>query len=83
MDESFLEVEGGSRRGKERRVRYPVFGILERESLVKVEIVKERFLKFPMRSRESFVYYLKELEFRYNFRANLDEMLSNVVGGIK
>jgi hypothetical protein len=26
---------------------------------------------------------LKELEFRYNFRANLDEMLYNVLGGIK
>jgi hypothetical protein len=24
-----------------------------------------------------------ELEFRYNFRANLDEILSNVLGGIK
>ena len=23
--------------------------------------------------------YLKELEFRYNFKANLDEMLSNVL----
>jgi hypothetical protein len=34
-------------------------------------------------SREYFVYYLKELEFRYNLRANLDEMLYNVVGGIK
>jgi len=29
------------------------------------------------------VYYLKELEFRYNFRANLDEMLYNVLGRIK
>jgi hypothetical protein len=29
------------------------------------------------------VYYLKELEFRYNFRANFDEMLYNVLGGIK
>jgi len=26
---------------------------------------------------------LKELEFRYNFMANLDEMLYNVLGGIK
>jgi hypothetical protein len=34
-------------------------------------------------SREYFVYYLKELKFRYNFRANLDEMLDNVLGGIK
>jgi hypothetical protein len=44
---------------------------------------KERLLKFPMGSGGYFVYYLKELEFRYNFRANLDEMLSNVLGGMK
>jgi transposase len=44
---------------------------------------KERRLKFPVVSREYFVYYLKELEFRYNFRTNLDEMLNNVPGGIK
>jgi len=35
---------------------------------------RKRFLKFPAVSREYFVYYLKELEFRYNFRVNLDEM---------
>jgi transposase len=44
---------------------------------------KERLLKFHGVSRENFVYYLKEVEFRYNFRANLDEMLYNVLGGIK
>jgi transposase len=44
---------------------------------------KERLLKFHGVSREYFVYYLRELEFRYNFRANLDEMLYNVLGGIK
>jgi len=44
---------------------------------------KERLLKFHGVSREYFVYYLKELEFRYNFRVNLDEMLYNVLGGIK
>jgi transposase len=44
---------------------------------------KERLLKFHGVSREYFVYYLKELEFRYNFRANLDEMLYNILGGIK
>jgi len=44
---------------------------------------KGGLLKFPVVSREYFVYYLKELEFRYNFRANLDEMLYNVLGGIK
>jgi len=44
---------------------------------------KERLLKSHRISREYFVFYLKELEFEYNFRANLDEMLSNVFGGIK
>jgi transposase len=44
---------------------------------------KVRLLKFNGVSREYFVYYLKELEFRYNFRANLDEMLYNVLGRIK
>jgi len=32
---------------------------------------------------EKFLSYLKELEFRYNFRAKLDEMLYNVLGEIK
>jgi hypothetical protein len=45
--------------------------------------VKEGLLKFPVVSREYLVYYLKELEFRYNFKANLDEMLYNALGGIK
>jgi transposase len=44
---------------------------------------KGRLLKFHGVSREYFVYYLKELEFRYNFRANLDKMLYNILGGIK
>lgn len=44
---------------------------------------KERLLKFPVVSREYFVYYLKEFEFRYNFRTNLDEMLYDALGGIK
>ena len=43
---------------------------------------KERLLKFNGVSREYFVYYLKKLEFRYNFRANLDEMLYDALGGI-
>jgi len=34
-------------------------------------------------SREYFAYYLKELEFRYNFRANLNGMLYNVLARIK
>jgi transposase len=41
---------------------------------------REGVLKFKGVSREYFVYYLKELEFWYNFRAKLDEMLYNVLG---
>jgi hypothetical protein len=32
---------------------------------------KERLLKFHGVSKDNFVYYLKELEFRYNFRENI------------
>jgi transposase len=32
-------------------------------------------------SRENFVYYLKELGFRYNNREKLDEMLYKVLSG--
>jgi transposase len=149
MDESYFGGKRKVKRGRGAKVKIPVFGILEREGKVKVEIVKdvtaetllmetikkvkrgsiiytdkfkaydglvmygfkheridksikfsngkvyingiegfwsyakERLLKFHGVSREYFVYYLKELEFRYNFRANLDEMLYNVLGGIK
>ena len=44
---------------------------------------KERLLKFHTVGRENFVYYLKELEFRYNNRENLDEMVYLCLGGIK
>jgi transposase len=149
MDESYFGGKRKVKRGRGAKGKIPVFGILEREGKVKVEIVKdvtaetrlmetikkvkrgsiiytdkfkaydglvmygfkheridksikfsngkvyingiegfwsyakERLLKFPVVSREYFVYYLKELEFRYNFRANLDEMLYNVLGEIK
>jgi len=149
MDESYFGGRRKVKRGRGAKGKIPVFGILEREGRVKVEIVKdvtaetllretikkvkrgsiiytdkfkaydglviygfkheridksikfsngkvyingiegfwsyakERLLKFHGVSREYFVYYLKELEFRYNFRANLDEMLYNVLGGIK
>jgi transposase len=149
MDESYFGGRRKVKRGRGAKGKIPVFGILEREGKVKVEIVKDvtaetrlmetikkvkrgsiiytdkfkaydglvmygfkheridksikfsngkvyingiegfwsyakgGLLKFPVVSREYFVYYLKELEFRYNFRANLDEMLYNVLGGIK
>jgi transposase-like protein len=43
---------------------------------------KERLLKFHGVRRENFVYYIKELEFRYNNRDNLEEVLYKVLGGI-
>jgi transposase len=42
---------------------------------------KERLLRFHGVSRENFAYYLKELEFRYNNREKLDEMLYKVLSG--
>jgi len=44
---------------------------------------KERLLKFHGVSRENFVYYLKELEFRYNYRDNIEDNLYFCLGGIK
>lgn len=43
---------------------------------------KERVLMFHGVRRENFVYYIKELEFRYNNRDNLEEVLYKVLGGI-
>jgi transposase len=43
---------------------------------------KERLLKFHGVRMENFVYYIKELEFRYNNRDNLEEVLYKVLGGI-
>jgi len=40
---------------------------------VYISYAKERLLKFHRVSRENFMYYLKELEFRYSNRENLDE----------
>jgi transposase len=148
MDESYF---GGKRKGNTGRGaknKIPVFGIIERNGKVKVEIVKdvsaetllrettkkvkrgsliytdkfrsydslvmygfkheridksvkfangkvyingiegfwsyakERLLKFHGVSRENFVYYLKELEFRYNYRDNIEDSLYVCLGGI-
>jgi transposase len=43
---------------------------------------KERLLKFHGVSKDNFIYYLKELEFRYNFRDNIDDNLYKCLGGI-
>jgi transposase len=47
------------------------------------EIKEKKKQKFHGISREYFVYYLKEFYFSYNFRANLDGMLYNVLARIK
>jgi hypothetical protein len=41
---------------------------------------KERILKFHDFERENFLYYIKELVFRYNNRNNLEEVLYKVLG---
>jgi hypothetical protein len=44
---------------------------------------KERLLKFHGVSGENFVYYLKELEFRYNHRDNIEDNLYVCLSRIK
>jgi len=44
---------------------------------------KERLIKFYGVSKENFVYYLKELDFRYNYRPNIEDNLYVCLGGIK
>jgi len=39
-------------------------------------------LKFNSLNKDNFIYYLKEIEFRYNFRDNIDENLYNCSGGL-
>jgi len=43
---------------------------------------KEKLLKFYGVSKDNFIYYLKELEFRYNFMDNVDDSLYKCLGGI-
>ena len=45
--------------------------------------VKERLLKFHGVRKENFKNYIKELEFRYNNRENLDEKVYVCLSGIK
>ena len=44
--------------------------------------VKERLLKFHGVSKDNFIYYLKEHEFRNNFKDNIDDSLCKCLGGI-
>jgi transposase len=148
MDESYFGGKRKGSRGRGAKNKIPVFGILERNGKVKVEIVKdvsaetllretikkvkrgsliytdkfksydglvmygfkheridksvkfangkvyingiegfwsyakERLLKFHGVSKDNLIYYLKELEFRYNFRDNIDDSLYKCLGGI-
>jgi transposase len=148
MDESYFGGKRKGSRGRGAKNKIPVFGIIERNGKVKVEIVKdvsaetllretikkvkrgsliytdkfksydglvmygfkheridksvkfangkvyingiegfwsyakERLLKFHGVSKDNFIYYLKELEFRYNFRDNNDDSLYKCLGGI-
>ena len=43
---------------------------------------KEKLLKFHCVSKDNFIYYLKELEFRYNFRDNINDNLYKCLSGI-
>jgi transposase len=43
---------------------------------------KERLIKFHCVSKDNFIYYPKELEFRYNFRDNIDNSSYKCLGGI-
>jgi len=42
---------------------------------------KERLLRYHGVGKENFVYYIKELEFRYNERGNLENAIIKVLGG--
>jgi transposase len=148
MDESYFGGKRKGGRGRGAKNKIPVFGIIERNGKVKVEIVKdvsaetllretikkvkrgsliytdkfksydglvmygfkheridksvkftngkvyingiegfwsyakERLLKFHGVSKDNLIYYLKEPEFRYNFRDNIDDSLYKCLGGI-
>ncbi len=45
-----------------------------------MELFKKKFLKFHNVSKDNFIYYLKELEFRYNFRDNIYDSLYICLG---
>ena len=45
-----------------------------------LELWKKKVLKFHSVSKDNFIYYLKELEFRYNFRDNIDDSSYNCLG---
>jgi len=95
MDESYFGGRRKVKRGIEAKGKMPVFGILDRKGKVKIEIVKDVKAETKLMEaikkvkRGSIIYtdkvkaYGSLLIYDYNFRANLDEMLYNVPGGIK
>lgn len=148
MDEAYFGGQRKGKRGRGAREKIPVFGILERNGKVSVEVVedvsaesllretikkvkrgsliytdkfksydgmvmygfkheridkskrfangrvyingiegfwsyaKQRLIKYHGVGREYFIYYIKELEFRYNERENLNNSIYKVLGGI-
>jgi len=47
-----------------------------------LELWKKKLLKFHSVSKDNFIYYLKELEFKYNVRDNIYDSLYNFLGGL-
>ncbi len=47
-----------------------------------LELWKKKVLKFHSVSNDNFIYYLKEIEFKYNFRDNIYDSLYNCLGGL-
>jgi transposase len=47
-----------------------------------LELSKKKLLKFHSVSKDNFIYYLKELKFKYNFRDNIYDSLYNCLGGL-
>jgi transposase len=43
---------------------------------------KKKVLKFHSVGKDNFIYYLKEREFKYNFRDNIDDSLYICLGGL-
>jgi len=47
-----------------------------------LELWKKKVLKFHSVNKDNFIYYLKELEFKYNFRDNINDSLYNFLSGL-
>jgi transposase len=47
-----------------------------------LNLYKKKLLKFHTVSNDNFIYYLKEIEFKYNFRDNIYDSLYNFLGGL-